>query len=302
MSSELAVIAPKSIEEAERLSKTLAVSQLLPDALRQRPQDVLAVVLTGAELGLAPMQAIRGIRIIKGQPTLSAEAMGALVRRRSDVCEYLVLRHSDATRATYETKRRGDPTPTTMTFTMEDAQRAGLTASDNWRKYPAAMLRARCLSAICKAVYSDLVLGLYDPEELESVGAAQPAQPAEKDITPTQAVPRTASEARAQLRAKMAERAAKTEAAVEDAQVVDADRARAVSPRECWERAVALGADAGMDPRAVGAELRRLTGKAGWRELTPEDVDAFRRWLEDEPQSESEPAQPSPSSIEETTP
>lgn len=285
MSSELVVITPKSIEEAERLSKTLAVSQLLPDALKQRPQDVLAVVLTGAELGLAPMQAIRGIKVIKGQPTLSAETMGALVRRRSDVCEYLVLKHSDSTRAVYETKRRGDPAPTTMAFTMEDAQRAGLTGGDNWRKYPAAMLRARCLSAICKAVYSDLVLGLYDPEELESVGAPAPAQPAEKDIAPMQAVPRTASEAKAQLRAKLAERAAKTEAAVEDSQVVDAGRPQAVSPRECWERAVALGADAGMDSRAVGVELRRLTGKKDWTALTPEDVDAFRRWLEDEPQS-----------------
>ena len=72
-----------------------------------------------------------------------------------------------------------------------------------------------------------------------------------------------------------------------------------IPPREWWERAVALGTEAGMDPRAVGAELRRLTGKAGWRELMPEDVDTFRRWLEDAPQ-EWEPAQPSPSDIEES--
>ncbi len=175
MSNEIVVITPKSLAEAESLSKQLALSALMPEALRQKPADVLATVLAGAELGLAPMQSLRGIVIIKGKPTLSADLMGALVKRSKEVCEYLQLVKSDATVATYKTKRVGDPEATTLSFTMEDAKTAGI-ASDMYRKYPANMLRARCLAFICRAVYPDLCFGLYDPDELEA--------PPERDVTP----------------------------------------------------------------------------------------------------------------------
>lgn len=169
MGSEITIITPKSIEEAERLSKTLSTSQLLPEGLRGKPGDVLATVLAGAELGLAPMQSIRGIQIIKGKPTLAADTMGALVKRRRDVCEFLVLVESTATKATYSAKRVGDPKETVLSFTIEDAKMAGLVSQGGmYTKYPAQMLRARCLSGICRAVFPDLVLGLYDPEELQS--------------------------------------------------------------------------------------------------------------------------------------
>ena len=176
MTNELTVISPRTLEEASTLSKQLSKAKTLPDALKQSEADILAIVLTGAELGLAPMQAIRGIQIIKGRPTLSADAMGALVKSRRDVCEYLMLQHSDAQIARYVTKRAGDPRPVEMAFSADDASRAGL-GGDNWKKYPAAMLRARALSSICRAVYPDLILGVYDPDEpLNEV--AQPQEPA----------------------------------------------------------------------------------------------------------------------------
>ena len=174
MTNELTVISPRTLEEASTLSKQLSKAKTLPDALKQSEADILAIVLTGAELGLAPMQAIRGIQIIKGRPTLSSDAMGALVKSRRDVCEYLMLQHSDAQLAKYVTKRAGDPRPVEMSFSAEDASRAGL-RGDNWTKYPAAMLRARALSSICRAVYPDLILGVYDQDELMSEATPQEA-------------------------------------------------------------------------------------------------------------------------------
>lgn len=171
--NELTILSPKTLAEAKDLATTLAASKTIPDALQKSPADVLAIVMAGAELGFAPMQAIRALRLIKGQPTLSADAMGALVRSRPDVCEYLILRHSDRTRATYETRRRGDDAPTSMSFSSEEAREAKL-IGDNWQRFPAAMLRARALSAICRAVYPDLLLGVYDPDELAQ----------ELDVTP----------------------------------------------------------------------------------------------------------------------
>ncbi|MCR4295885.1 MAG: recombinase RecT, partial [Elusimicrobia bacterium] len=183
---DLFVISPKSIEEAKMLAATLAPSAVLPAALHQKPADVLAIVLTGAELGLAPMQAIRGIKMIKGVPTLSADIMAALVKSRRDVCEYLVCIETSATRCSLEAKRHGDPRPTTLVYTMEQAQKAGLSGQDTYRKHPDAMLRARATSAICRLVFPDLVAGLYDPSEIDTESPIQGvAPPLERDVTPT---------------------------------------------------------------------------------------------------------------------
>lgn len=168
MSNEtgITIIAPRNLPEARELAKELSTARMLPEALQQKPADVLAIVMAGAELGLAPMQSVRALVLIKGKPTLSADAMGALVKSRRDVCSWLRLVESTDKVATYETQRAGDPSPTRLSFTIEQTTRAGL-SGDNWRKFPEAMLRARALSALCRAVYPDLLLGVYDPDELE---------------------------------------------------------------------------------------------------------------------------------------
>lgn len=172
MSTEtsITIISPRTLSEAKELATTLSAARSLPEALQQKPADVLAIVMAGAELGLAPLQSIRALVLIKGKPTLSADAMGALVKSRRDVCTWLRLVESSATIATYETLRNGDPGPTRLSFTIEQARTAGLNG-DNWKRFPEAMLRARALSALCRAVYPDLLLGVYDPEELESAPA-----------------------------------------------------------------------------------------------------------------------------------
>ena len=165
--NETAII-PRSVDEAQGMASRLAVSSIIDSRYQKRPEDVLAVILTGAELGLAPMQSLRGIRMIDGKPTMMADMMGALVMSKRDVCEYLRCVESTEQRAVYETKRKGSPKEDTLTFTIEQATKAGLASKDNWRKYPQAMLRARALSAICRMAYPDLVAGVYDPEELET--------------------------------------------------------------------------------------------------------------------------------------
>lgn len=296
MSNELTVIAPKSIEEARGLAKELSAAHTLPEALRQKPADILAIVLTGAELGLAPMQAIRGVQIIKGRPTLAADTMGALVKRRGDVCEYLVMKESTPERAVYEAKRKGDPSPTTMSFTMEDAKRAGLSGSDTYKKYPAQMLRARCLSAICRAVFPDLCLGLYDPEELADVPAAPPP---ERDVTPApQSIPRTASAAKAELRREVDAKIATlhTAGGITDAEVVEPPKSKMPIADEgkpsVWERIRRLGTDAGHDEKTIGGKVRDLTGKTKPSTLNEDDLKAFARWLDDVPAAQAEEAAP----------
>jgi hypothetical protein len=182
MTDAITIISPRTLTEAKELATTLANANTMPAALKKSPADVLAIVMAGAELGLAPMQSIRGIMLIEGKPTLSADAMGALVKA-SPLCEYLQCTVTTDKIATFKTQRKGDPDPTTFSFTIEEANQAGLnkpTSSgkpSNWQKFPKAMLRARAQSGICRLVYSDLMLGVYDPDELEPEAAPRVEKP-----------------------------------------------------------------------------------------------------------------------------
>lgn len=166
---------PRSISEALQLAKLLVQSRLLPKSVGT-PEAAFAIIATGRELGMTAMQSLRSIHVIEGKPTLSADLVAALCKSRGDVCKYFMLVTSSATVATYETQRVGDPKPTTMSFTIEDAQRAGLAGKQNWKAYPAAMLRARCITALARAVYPDLAMGIYDEDELGPVSVEEAAR------------------------------------------------------------------------------------------------------------------------------
>lgn len=153
---------PRNLAEAQTLARIAVESRMF--AVKS-PQEALVILLTGRELGLSAMQAFRSIHVVQGRPVLAADLMVALVRRSPD-CEYWQLVDNTAERCTIRTLRKGDPSPTTMTWTMEDAARAKLTGKDNWRMHPAAMLRARCSAALARACYPDLLMGLYTPDEL----------------------------------------------------------------------------------------------------------------------------------------
>ena len=61
-------------------------------------------------------------------------------------------------------------------FTISDAQRAGLTNKKNWREYPRHMLRWRAIAECASMICPDVVLGLDI--------TAQPATPPEPEDTP----------------------------------------------------------------------------------------------------------------------
>ena len=168
MTTDIVPFQPMQLAEVERLSILISKSLMLPEALRGKPGDVMFVVMAGQELGLPPMVSLRGFNVIQGKPVMSADMMGALCLRRSDVCAKLELVESTAVKATYVAQRKGGQ-PITMSFTIEDAKAANLTNKDNWRKYPAAMLRARCVAAICRAVFPDICAGLYETSEGEEM-------------------------------------------------------------------------------------------------------------------------------------
>jgi len=162
--------APSSLAQIQRLAEVVAASGLY--GVRS-VDDAMVRMVTGMELGLSCMQSLRGVYVINGKPSLDASLMMGVCLSRRDVCDYFVLIESSKTKAVYEAKRHGAPQPVRMEWTIEQARAAKLTGKGTWEAFPENMLRARCSSNLARAVFPDLVNGLYDPDELEPATTQQ---------------------------------------------------------------------------------------------------------------------------------
>jgi hypothetical protein len=144
-------------------ASALVKSGFLPRAVNTA-EKVLTIFLTGRELGIGPMQAVRSINVIDGRPSCSAELMLALAYKRIPGFQCQV---ESTDKSCTATSQRPGGKPIVTTFNLDDAKRAGVDGKDNWRKYPAAMLRARAISANLRVSAPDAILGMYTPDEME---------------------------------------------------------------------------------------------------------------------------------------
>ena len=167
---------PRSMDDACILAKRLHESRLLLSGYGNA-QAVLSTILLGRELGLPAMAALRSVHIIEGKHSLSADLMVALVLK-SGLAEFFQLVESTDEICTFETKRKGTPKATNLSYTIAQAKQAGLLNASrsgrlsNWDKMPKQMLRARCKSELARLEYPDLLAGLYTPEELRDANGS----------------------------------------------------------------------------------------------------------------------------------
>jgi hypothetical protein len=166
-------VEPRSIADARSLAEAISRSGLAPQAARS-PEAVMVILAQGAELGLPPMAALRQIHVVNGRAVLSADLMRALVLRMGGRIRCV---ESTPDRATFAGSRGEEPEQS-ITWTMQMAQRAGLTGKGPWTQYPGAMLRARASAELCRLVWPDVVGGLYTPDEMGDARDARVEAPA----------------------------------------------------------------------------------------------------------------------------
>lgn len=173
---------PNSLATAQEMATTLAKSRLFGIS---SPEAAFAIMATGHELGLSPLQSLRGIHIIDGKPSPSADMLVAVVLR-SGLAEYFREVSTTDKASTWETKRRGDAKAKSLTYSLDEAKQAGLTGKQNWSRHPKRMLAARAKSFLARDVYPDLLFGLVSQEELLDATpiAAEPEPTFEVTVEP----------------------------------------------------------------------------------------------------------------------
>ena len=170
-------LTPTNLTEAMQLAEILAQSTIVPKDYQRNPGNILVAIQWGAELGLAPMQAMQNIATINGRPSIWGDAMLALVKNSS---EFVSIKEEftgedAALTAVCTIARKGQPDHTTY-FSVEDARKAGLWGKQGpWTQYPRRMLQMRARGYALRDMFPDVLKGMRTAEEVRDM-------PKEKDM------------------------------------------------------------------------------------------------------------------------
>ena len=127
-------------------------------------QLVTAYLSYGMMHGWNIAQTMEKMNVIKGKITYQAATMFGIVIASSKCKSWKVLTNSDV-ECSLEFVRADNNQKYTVQFTIEMAQRQGLTNNRQWQTMPKQMLMARCKSMAVRDVFGDVISG-YDAVEI----------------------------------------------------------------------------------------------------------------------------------------
>lgn len=144
-----------------RQAETIHASGFFPQI--KKAADAITLGLMAQALRVPLITAINGIDLIQGKPTLKPQFQLSMVRA-SGLMESIQIDPTD-TICKVTIKRKGQA-EYAHTFSMADANAMQLTGKDNWKKQPKVMLMWRCVAAVLRIVFPDVIQGFYSTEEI----------------------------------------------------------------------------------------------------------------------------------------
>lgn len=162
-------LAVRNMDDLATMATAVSRARMFKDV--DTPERAATKMLVAMAMGFDPMAGLTGIDIIDGNPSPNGHFWAAAIESHPRY-DY-VVRESTSERCTLEFLRDGEFRGA-VTWTMEDAERAGLHGKDNWKKYPRPMLYNRAMTEGVRMFCPQLLGGLraYSAEELEGISPA----------------------------------------------------------------------------------------------------------------------------------
>jgi len=269
--------------------------------------QALAAVLTGQEVGISPMVALRHIQIIGGVPTMSSLLLrGLLMAAGHD----LWIEESTMTRAIVKGKRRNSTHPQTSIWDENRARLLGLLGRKQYREQPGAMYVARATAECARWIAPDVMIGLpYITEEFVDMVDVPGSGPALfEGATTTGGAPSTGPEMRAAQRpatSRAAKKAAAKTAATTAERLDDATagvpqpHVAAPPGQRRINRMYALLAESGIDTKDRDKNLAYISAALGrkvdsTKDMSAHDVETTIEQLEAEAKERASEAEGNP--------
>lgn len=204
---QVMAIVPQTFEETWRIARAVLVGGLAPEALVKGKEGddavsaVAVAIMSGAELGLKPMVALRSFTVINGKPALYGDGLINVVRQSGRVA-YLRTgcEERDGQLIGFcEAKRNDTGEEKRVEFSQTDAIRAKLWSDqprvkryrkdgtsyevDNdspWYRFPQRMLAWRAAGYCLRELFGDVLGGIRDEFEAREIAETEGM----RDVTP----------------------------------------------------------------------------------------------------------------------
>lgn len=149
-------------QELQSMAAAVAKSNLFG---MKTVEQATALMLVAQAEGQHPATITQDYDIIQGKATRKTHSVLARFQAMGGTVEWHELTDAIAD-ATFKHKAGG---ALRMTWTFDQAKKAGLAVKDNWKNYPRAMLRARCIAEGIRAVYPAALGGMLVSEEAQDL-------------------------------------------------------------------------------------------------------------------------------------
>ncbi len=170
---EDSLFAPSLYEHYQKVAVTLSKSGVIPTAYRGKPEDIFVAMAMGYQLGFPVEQSLQDVAVINGRPCLWGDGLLSLCLNHPEcqkINEDPILNGNNIIGYSCTVVRKGHE-PHTQTFTMQDAEHAGLLKKGGvWKSYPTRMLQMRARSLALRDKFADALRGLRIAEIEEDDG------------------------------------------------------------------------------------------------------------------------------------
>jgi hypothetical protein len=210
--AQVVAIVPTTFEETFRVARAVVASGLAPSSLIGKltgddaASAVAVAIMSGAELGLKPMVALRSFTVINGKPALYGDGLINVVRQSGKIA-YLRTGCEERNGKMVgfcEAKRNDTGEEKRVEFSQDDALRAGLWQTnavirkqvwengqkvwrDNvpndspWWRFPQRMLAWRAAGYCLRELFGDVLGGIRDEFEAREMVDFEEM----RDVTPS---------------------------------------------------------------------------------------------------------------------
>lgn len=166
--NEIAVAGGDSLDGMMRIAEALQKAEgLIPRHYLGNPGKILAAILTGKELGIGPMEAMRSFHVVEGRAVADYSFWVSRLLKAGYSVEWKGCGPESATLLLTSPNGKQHE----ETWNKERATRAGLWGRNTWKSYPETMLKARCVTSAGRAFAADVMASCYETDEAEELRA-----------------------------------------------------------------------------------------------------------------------------------
>jgi hypothetical protein len=146
-----------TVEQLWWYAGILQNSTLTPSSLRGRQEDIFIILNIASNLNIDGFSALHGIMVVNGEPRIYGDLLVAIMIQHPEFEDFWFEFEQDETngitcKCTGVRKHRK---PMTTSFSMKDAEIAGLSKKTVWKQYPKQMLMRRALNTMTHYLFPD---------------------------------------------------------------------------------------------------------------------------------------------------